>query len=432
MSENSHPVDILAFQQRLIEQLHQHGLLHNPRLATAFNKVPRHLFLPHLAPEQAYRDEAIVTKKLGGEWVSSSSQPSMMALMLQQLALEPGQRVLEIGAGTGYNAALMAELVGPGGHVTTVDIDEDIVQAARSHLAAADYGSVEVVQADGGYGYAPNGPYDRMILTVGADDLLPAWIEQLKPGGLLVLPLALFGVQKSVAFVHGGDHLASLSLFDCGFMRLRGVFATAAQSAALPHYPQVVVETHDQPLPDLVALEQTIEGEGSDYQCELELSLGQLLGALPFWFALRGYLPCSFQLMANEDEEVQAPLALITPSTYGISSMQALRWGNSLLLWLLPENDEADPGVKWSQRFPLAVRLLHPQPGLLEQLRADLAAWRAQKKEFNQQIRLYAYPRGTQIAPTPDTALIEKRWTSIVVSYGETTTDDRRLTTTSL
>ena len=95
-------------------------------VAAALRAVPRHLFLPDLPPEAAYRDDAIVTKRdADGQGISSSSQPAIMAIMLDQLDLAPGHRVLEIGAGTGYNAALIAHIVGPSGQVVSVDIDAD-------------------------------------------------------------------------------------------------------------------------------------------------------------------------------------------------------------------------------------------------------------------------------------------------------------------
>jgi protein-L-isoaspartate(D-aspartate) O-methyltransferase len=88
--------------------------------------------------------------------------------------LAPGQRVLEIGAGTGYNAALMAHIVGGSGEVVTVDIERDLVDAARDHLEAAGFGRVRVVLGDGGDGHPGGAPYDRIILTVGAWDVAPA------------------------------------------------------------------------------------------------------------------------------------------------------------------------------------------------------------------------------------------------------------------
>jgi len=185
----------------LVDQLQASGVLTQPRVLAAFRAVPRHLFLPGVPLAEAYRDDAIPTKMAEGRAISSSSQPAIMAIMLEQLAVQPGQHILEIGAGTGYNAALLGELVGPSGWVVTVDIDEDIVLGARAHLADANVQNVRVVQADGGDGYAPNAPYDRIIVTAGAWDIPPAWHAQLMSGGWLVLPLALGnGVQNAIAF----------------------------------------------------------------------------------------------------------------------------------------------------------------------------------------------------------------------------------------
>lgn len=218
--------EISAQHQALVDQLKQTKSIRTPRVEAAFRAVPRHLFLPNVPPEKVYRDEAIVTKRLDGQSVSSSSQPAVMAIMLEQLDLQPGHSVLEIGAGTGYNAALISHIVGSTGQVVAIDIDKDITENALKHLAEAGFDKVQVICTDGGFGYPSAAPYDRIILTVGAWDIAPAWREQLKPNGRLVLPLTVQeDVQITVAFEETDGYLMSISASPCGFMKLRGAFA---------------------------------------------------------------------------------------------------------------------------------------------------------------------------------------------------------------
>lgn len=138
------------------------------------------------------RDEAFVTRldPVTDFPVSSSSQPSVMAFQLSELDLHAGQRVLEIGNGTGYNAALLAELVGPAGQVTTIDIDAQLVQSARASLAALHLERVGVHCSNGFAGFMPLAPCDRIIATGSFYALPPAWLDQLAMGGVLVGNLA--------------------------------------------------------------------------------------------------------------------------------------------------------------------------------------------------------------------------------------------------
>ncbi len=225
-TDQPNQADIAALQHALVEELKQRGVIRWASVEAAFRSVPRHLFLPNVPLDQVYQDQHIPIKYEHGISISASSQPTIMAIMLEQLALAAGQRVLEIGAGTGYNAALIAHIVGATGQVVTLDVDEDLVVQARRNLTAAGFEHVTVVQGDGAVGYPSGAPYDRIILTVGAWDILPAWHDQLAPDGRLVLPLTLLpGLQLSIAFEAYGDYLHSISARPCGFMPLRGPFA---------------------------------------------------------------------------------------------------------------------------------------------------------------------------------------------------------------
>ena len=223
-------------RRRLVEQLRTQGALHDAAVERALLTVPRHLFLPDSPLTEAYADIAVATHWEDGMAVSSASQPAIVAFMLEQSQVAPGMRVLEIGAGTGYNAALLSELVGPTGSVTTIDIDPQITAEASAHLAAAGYTAAHVVTGDGAVGWPLGAPYDRIELTVGASDIAPAWFEQLAEGGVLTLPLWLGASDVSVALRKQDGALVSESLTPCGFMRLRGQEGDAEKWATLAGY----------------------------------------------------------------------------------------------------------------------------------------------------------------------------------------------------
>ncbi|WP_327635730.1 methyltransferase, FxLD system [Kribbella sp. NBC_00482] len=206
----------------LVQQLVAAGTIRDDRVAAAFATVPRHVFVPHAPLEVAYADDVVLMKHdQAGVVTSSVSQPSIVALMLQQAAIRPGDRVLEIGSG-GYNAALMRELAGPGGAVTSVDIDPEVTDRARESLDEAGYGDVTVVQADGAFGVPERAPYDRIVVTVTAWDIASAWLRQLRPGGRIVVPLRMRGQTRAIAFDLVGDHLESRSTTVCGFVSMQG------------------------------------------------------------------------------------------------------------------------------------------------------------------------------------------------------------------
>ena len=215
-------------RRQLVEQLAGNGSLKSAAVRRAFLAVPRERFLPEIAEreglERVYENQAIVTAKdERGIPTSSSSQPSMMASMLEQLDLRPGQRVLEVGAGTGYNAALLGKLVGPRGRVFSVELDPATARGARRGLASVK-SRAKVVGGDGRDGWPPGAPYDRIIVTASVATVPPAWHEQLADGGLLELPLRLQRAGEAQAIVtlrKQGDALRSKALLHGGFMPLR-------------------------------------------------------------------------------------------------------------------------------------------------------------------------------------------------------------------
>jgi protein-L-isoaspartate(D-aspartate) O-methyltransferase len=197
----------------------------DPRVLAAIRAVPRHAFVPGADLADAYNpDLAVITKRgATGAALSCASVPYLVAAMLEQLDVHDGHRVFEGGAGTGWNAALLATLAGPGGHVSTIDIDPEITAEAAASLARAGFPGVHVATGDAGLGVPGNAPYDRAIITIGSLDIPPAWFGQLKPGGRLVVPLRWRGQTQSVALVLGEDGLLrSDSVFLCGFVPMIG------------------------------------------------------------------------------------------------------------------------------------------------------------------------------------------------------------------
>jgi protein-L-isoaspartate(D-aspartate) O-methyltransferase len=214
-----------AMVDRLVAEQAAEGLALPPEVEAAMRKVPRDLFTPGVAPEEAYADTAVVTKRRGEESISSVSAPFLIAEMLAQAVEALGgladRDVLEIGSG-GYNASLLRELVGPKGSVTTVDIDPDVTDRAAACLTSAGYPDVTVVCADGEHPIEQDRGFDLIIVTAGAWDVPPAWRDQLRAGGVLVVPLRTFGMTRSWALRRDGDQLASVSHRQCGFVPMQG------------------------------------------------------------------------------------------------------------------------------------------------------------------------------------------------------------------
>ncbi|MDO9098768.1 MAG: protein-L-isoaspartate O-methyltransferase [Candidatus Methanoperedens sp.] len=171
-------------KSRLIEELRQHGI--SERTLNAMRSVPRHLFVPEKEQRNAYADYPLPIGR--GQTISA---PHMVAIMCDLLDIQDGMKILEIGAGSGYHAAVMAELVGSG-HVYAVETIEGLAQFARDNLKKAGITNVTVIVEDGSLGLPGYAPYDRISVACASPEILDTLTAQLKEGGKLVIPVGKY------------------------------------------------------------------------------------------------------------------------------------------------------------------------------------------------------------------------------------------------
>ena len=192
------------------EQIEARGI-RDPRVLRAMRAVPRHCFVPRELAEAAYSDHAL---PIGcGQTIS---QPYIVALMTEIIRPDAGSKVLEIGAGSGYQAAVLAELVR---EVFTVEIVPQLAQEARERLARAGYDNVRVKEGDGFHGWPEHAPFDAIVVTAAARAIPPPLVAQLRDGGRMILPLgAPHEVQELVLVTKDGDRVCSEDVLSVRFV----------------------------------------------------------------------------------------------------------------------------------------------------------------------------------------------------------------------
>jgi protein-L-isoaspartate(D-aspartate) O-methyltransferase len=396
----------VAMVDQLIDDHAGKGLTMRPEVDAALRAVPRHLFTPHAPLGEAYRsDHAVVTKRVGEETVSSVSAPWLIAEMLGQAADAVGglrgRQVLEIGSG-GYNAALLRELVGPSGSVTTVDIDPDVTRRATACLAAAGYGDVTVICADAERQVDPGRSYDLIIVTAGAWDIPPAWTGQLAGDGTLVVPLRTFGMTRSWALRRVGDALVSHSQRLCGFVSMQGAGAHEMRYVDIAEGVHLRLDEGQQV--DAAAWGKLLALPPTQAWAEVSLPPHTVLADLDLWLAARlTAAGLQFVVLTAQQEAVDA--GVVTPA-WRFGTPAALHDGTlcyrSALRW-------TDDDV-----FDLGARAHGPDAAATGRLVGHMRAW---LDAGSPSPVLHVLPLGAPDGSLPAGTVLDKRHSRFVLTF---------------
>ncbi|WP_157183353.1 methyltransferase, FxLD system [Sciscionella marina] len=279
------PDRVDEFRHAMVDDLLQDRTLYSTRVARAMRGVPRHLFASGVPLEEAYSDITLVTDRdEDGHALHVLSAPGVQATMLQQADVRPGQRVLEIGSG-GYNAALIADLTGPDGEVTTVDTCPEQAARTRRDLDTAGYPHVQAVHAKVEQGVPDNSPFDLILVTVESSGLPPAWAAQLETGGRLVAPLAMRGLTRSIVFTRESSHWVGRDPQLCGYVRPHGDEVEWEQTVALQGKHVSLRLESDAPEIDVDGLSSALSTTPVEYWSRVNLSWDQSIAPLDLWLA---------------------------------------------------------------------------------------------------------------------------------------------------
>lgn len=379
------------------------GIALSAPLERALLEVPRHLFAPEAGMEAAHAPfDAVVTKRDGrGVSVSSVSAPQIQAMMLEQARIEPGMRVLEIGSG-GYNAALISELVGPTGHVVSMDIDPEVTERAAKLLAENGYPQVRLVTGDAAEGVSSEAPFDRIIVTAGAWDIPPAWVEQLAEDGRLVVPLRMRSLTRSVAFHRSGGHLASDSARVCGFVAMQGADAHDEQVVLVNGDESVGLRFGDGAPPEVELLDNAVRGPRTEAWTGVRVHRQEPITGLQLYLAT--YLP-GFCIMTTDAE---ADTGAVQP-TNPYFSMAAVQ-GDSFA-YLITRPAQAEEQVEYG------VHAFGPhRTELTDEVTALVTVW-DRLHRGGPEPQVAAYPAATPDEELEGQAVIDKRHVRVTLTW---------------
>jgi protein-L-isoaspartate(D-aspartate) O-methyltransferase len=390
-----------ALRERMVDKIVASGHARLARVEEAMRAIPRDKFVPEATAEEAYADQAVITKRASnGAALSCASVPTIVAMMLDQLDVQPDDAILEIGAGTGYNAALLRYLTGPDGMVITIDIDPEVTAQARRGLAATGYDNVRVLTRDGELGDTVCAPYDRMIFTVGAWDLPAGLRNQLRPDGRLVVPLRWRGQTRSVAFVRDGDLLRAVSIELCGFVPMIG--QDGEHTGHIDNGGQVTLRWDDDQPIDPAALRGVLDQPKAHAWSSVTIGGGESFDGV--WLRMTGAEPDTCRIAVNP-AAVEA--GLCTPAIPSLSP--ALVEDGSLAYLAHRRLPDEGNGPRWE-----LGAIGHGPAGheLTERLCDQIRAWDANR---NAGPVITIYPAGTPDDQLSEGLVIDKHDTRMTV-----------------
>jgi protein-L-isoaspartate(D-aspartate) O-methyltransferase len=426
MSGSSDPAARLRAE--MVALLKERGSVSDPRVAAVLGRVPRHLFLPAAGLPEAYDDRAIVTHSRDGVPTSSASQPAVVAIMLEQLQVPAGGSIMEIGAGTGYNAALLSELAGASGRVATVDIDPGVADEARSHLSEAGLANVTVICGDGALGWADGAPYDGIIVTAGVADLAPAWVAQLRPGGRLVVPLVIRGVSQAVALTRAaGGHLHSVAMSEAMFMPLAGAMANADRHLPVPGHEGVRVQAAAGTQMDTAPVAAALDEPGPAVAIGVTASSREVFGGVRRWLGFQDLDTALLSYAGSKEGAQTSGVPAVFPFTrHGLTGQASpciLGPAGFAALDLAGPAATAE-GPARQRTLELAVRGYGEAGQQAARLAGLVTAWDAAGRPGLDRLHIDAYPSGvsppagTDPHPATPTTLHHATHTTFAVRFG--------------
>ncbi len=207
-------------RESLINSIIAKGYLKTPKIVEAFRKIPRHFFVTEEFLHSAYHDIALPT--IG---TSTISQPTTVAIMTEALSPKEGEKILEVGTGSGWQACILAYCVGEKGRVITIEINPRLVEFAKRNIAKVGIKNVKVVLGDGSLGYPEEAPFDKIMVTAASPSVPKPLLEQLKVGGRLVIPVGdVYSQRMMVIDKKSEDEFEEKDLGEFVFVKLRGKY----------------------------------------------------------------------------------------------------------------------------------------------------------------------------------------------------------------